>query len=120
MDLHAQTDRLARLLEERLGLRGKGFAVKVQRAGRRLPKYIRGEAVALVDALAIESHPKLSQQVDTARLERAFKDVERYLLGVDPWARRRGIFLNWLAGQAFNLLIIIVLVLALLRWRGFL
>ena len=120
MDLQSQAERLAHLLEERLGVRGKGLEAKVQRAGRRLPKYIRGEAAALLKAMELEGHPQLSQQIDHDRITRAYKDIERYLQAIDPWARRRGILLNWLAGQAFNLLILIVLVVVVLRWRGFL
>lgn len=120
MNLQAGADRLAQLIEERLDVRGAGLEAKLNRAGRSLPKYIRGEARLLVEAVTMQAHPKLSRQIDHARLEQAYGDVERYLLGLDAWARRRGVALNWLAGNAFNLLIIGAVLLAVLVWRGFL
>ncbi|HGG06612.1 MAG TPA: hypothetical protein ENK28_14230 [Aliiroseovarius sp.] len=120
MDLHARADRLAHLIEEKLDTRGKGLEAKVRRAGRNLPKFIRAEAGLLIEALKVEAHPKLARQIDEARLEQAYANVERYLKGLDPWARRRGVVLNWLAGNALNLLIVAALTVAVLRWRGFL
>lgn len=119
MELQARADRLAQLIEEKLDIRGKGFEAKLNRAGRLLPKHIRTEAAILVEAMAHEAHPKLARQLDDARLERAASDVERYLQGLDPWARRKGIALDWMAGAAFKFLVVVGLTLALLRWRGF-
>ncbi len=120
MDLQKRADRLAQLIGNKLDVRGAGLEAKLKRAGRRLPKYIRGEARLLVDALAMEAHPKLARQIDKARLERAYHDVERYLQGLDAWARRRGGVLDWLAGNLFSLLLLAGLLIAVLVWRGFL
>ncbi len=120
MELQARADRLAHLIEERLDVRGTGLEAKLRRAGRLLPKHIRAEAGLLVEAMAVQGHPKLSRQVDMVRLARAAKVVENYLLDINPWDRRRAIVLNWLAVNAFNLLVIGAVGLAVLLWRGFL
>lgn len=120
MDLQTRTDYLARLMEEKLGVRGKGLEAKLKRAGRQLPRYIRDHGAALVEAQALQDHPRLSMHADPDRLERAYADIERYLKGLDLWARRRDTFLNWLAGLSASFLFLVVILLALLRWRGFL
>ncbi len=120
MDLQARADHLAQLIEDKLDVRGQGLEAKLHRAGRLLPKYIRGEADYLVEALKLQASPKLARQVDLARLRRGVADVERYLRDIDPWVRRRAVALSWLAANAFNLLVVAVLLLAVLLWRGFL
>ncbi|WP_300519362.1 hypothetical protein [Aliiroseovarius sp.] len=118
MDLDPRVEILTRLMEERLGLGGEGFAAKLARAGRRLPRRIRRDGALIVDALSLQAHPKLSRQLDAARLDRSLTHVERHLRGIDPWDRRKGIVLNWLAGIAFSLLVVAALFVAALRWRG--
>jgi hypothetical protein len=118
MDLHAKAEALAQLMEDRMGLRGDGFAAKLKRAGRRLPRRIRRDGAVIVEAMALQAHPKLSRQVDEARLDRALTHLDRYLRGIDPWERRKGALLNWLAGIAFSLLVVAALVIAVMRWRG--
>ena len=118
MDLDAKAEALAQLMEDRLGLRGDGFAAKLKRAGRRLPRRIRRDGALIVEALALQAHPKLSRQVDEAQLTRALTHLNRYLRTVDPWERRKSAMLNWLAGLAFSLLVVAGLVIATMRWRG--
>ena len=118
MDLDAKAEALAQLMEDRLGLRGDGFAAKLKRAGRRLPRRIRRDGAVIVEALALQAHPKLSRRVDEAQLARAVTHLDRFLRSIDPWERRKGAMLNWLAGLAFSLLVVAGLVVVVLRWRG--
>ena len=120
MDLQSRADHLARLIEEKLDVRGHGLEAKLRRAGRLLPKHIRAEAAYLVAALKLQDSPKLARQIDEARLRRGLADVERYLRALNPWERRRDIALNWLALVAFSLLVVAGLVLTILVWRGYL
>lgn len=116
--MQARIDRLAELLEERLDIRGKGFEQKLRRAGRLLPRHLRIKGRMLVDANAHADHPRLLKQLDDAALELAAQSIERYLLDIDPWDRRRGIVLNWGAGLVFRLLVLIAAVLAFLKWQA--
>ncbi len=120
MDLCARAEYLAQLMGDRLDIGGDGFAAKLANAGRRLPRHVRREGAHIAEALVLAAHPKLSRQIDQRRIKRASRIVERYLLGIDPWARRRDIFLNWLAGLAFGLLVLVAIVLALMVQRGLL
>lgn len=120
MGIDAKTARLAKLMEERLDLRGANFAAKVRRAGRLLPRHVREAAGVLVRATPLMDHPRLSRQVNPSELEAAAGIVEKYLLDVNPWDRRRGIAVSWLSGLAFSLLALVVAVVLVLVWRGYL
>lgn len=119
MDLQARANKLAHLLEERLGIQGHGLEAKLAHAGRRLPRYVRREAGYLAQALRMEDSPRLAPQIDWARVEKGCALVERYLKGIDGWERRLGLELDWLAGNAISLLVVAGLAAAALAWRGF-
>lgn len=120
MELRARAEHLAQLMGDRLDIGGDGFEAKLENAGRRLPRHVRRECARIAEALALAGHPKLSRQIDHRRIKRASRIVERYLMSVDPWARRRDIFLNWLAGLVFSLLVLVAIVLGVMVRRGLL
>ncbi|MDA5095633.1 hypothetical protein O2N63_16200 [Aliiroseovarius sp. KMU-50] len=120
MDLYRRTARLARLMEHRLDVRGADFSAKVHRAGRVLPRHVRIEAERLVWALSMLDHPRLSQQIDMKEMAQAARIIEAYLLSVDPWDLRLGRVVDWAAGLAFSLLLLLALCLWILFWRGYL
>lgn len=120
MDIEARMDRLAQLLEERLDIRGRGFKVKLRRAGRLLPRHLRAKGQMLIEAEARAGHPRLLRQMDEAALDLAAHEIETYLLSIDPWSRRRAIALDFGAGLGFKLLAVVMFCLAVLLWRGYL
>ncbi|MCB1358738.1 MAG: hypothetical protein KDK53_20335 [Maritimibacter sp.] len=118
MDLDERLDKIAALMEERLGIRGDGFEAKFARAGRLLPRRLRREGAVLVEARALAEHPKLARQVDARRLRRAARVFERYLTRVDGADRRLTRWINWGAGIALSLLVVFGLAVAAMAWRG--
>ncbi len=110
--------RLADLIEERLGIRGRGLEAKLHRAGRALPRYVRREAAQIEQALRMKSHPKLARQVDTAGIEKAYRACERWLETVDPKERRKDLILSFLATNAFNLIVIFAAFVTWMVWTG--
>ena len=118
MDLDARLEKIAALMEERLGIGGDGFEAKFARAGRRLPRKLRREGAALVEAQALAAHPKLARRVDLRRLRKAARLFERYLERIDAKERRVTRWVNWLAGTALSILIVFALAVAVLAWRG--
>ncbi len=118
MDLDADLDRLAALMEERLGIRGDGFEAKFARAGRLLPRKLRREGTLLIEARTMAAHPKLGRRLDERRLRDAVRALERHLERIDGTQRRITVAINWVAGNAFNLLIVLALTWAILAWRG--
>lgn len=119
MDLELRAEALAQLIEDKLGLGGTGLPAKFARAGRRLPRHIHREGAHILGALQQYRHPKLHARIDQPRLDRAFDVIEQYLASYDAAAHRRGVVLDWLAAQAFNLIALAGLTVIILRWRGF-
>ena len=114
-----QATQLAELMQTRLGVRsGNGFAAKLAKAGRRLPRWARRDGEVIVLAMALESHPKLSRQIDHARVERAVANLSRHLGEVDPVQRRKAKILDLIAGIVFIVFVTIGLVLGVMIWRG--
>ena len=110
---------LCALLDEKLSLRRGALHSRLSRAGRRLPARIRHQAQLVVEAETLAAHPRLARRIDHVRVARAHAEVRAHLRSIDPADRRRGAMLGVLGGLAFNLLLLAALVLAFLRWRGF-
>ncbi len=120
MELEERADELARLLAERLGIPGQGLEAKLARSGRDLPPHIHDRLELIVKALEQSRHPKLSRQIDMKPLEAAFREVTRYLESVNPWARRWNRLVDHLADAGIGILMMLILVVLVLRWRGYL
>ena len=120
MDFEARAERLAKLIGERFGIGGQGLEAKLRRGGRKLPRAVREAGEELLAAERMAASPKLARQIDTARIGAACDVAERMLARIDSVERRKTLAINWLAGNAFNLLLVLSLALALMAWRGLL
>ena len=116
--LATRADGLADLIEQKLGVRGKGLERKLRKAGRLLPRYVRREAAQIVAAQRLTAHPKLMMQTDPSALDRAFRQCERWLKTVDPAKRRRDKVLKFLGLNAMNMLVVTAAFVAYLVWSG--
>lgn len=118
-DFTLKIEEIIVLLRDRLGVRaGSGFDAKVQKAGRRLPRWARKDAKVISDAMSLMTHPKLSVQVDVIRVNRALNNLKSHLETVDPWARRRGKLLDIITMIAFVVFVVIAMTLGFMIWRG--
>lgn len=113
-------DRVAALLEERLGLRGDGLAAKLKRGGRQLPRAVRSEAEWLARAAAMAENPRLAVQVDQARAAQAYDICVRHLRQARKWDRRGEMAITVMGRVAVILLATAALVVGLAWWRGLL
>ena len=111
--------RVEALLEERLRLKGGTLADKLRRAGRRLPRKVRDAGAALATAVTMMQSPKLMHQVNDETVALAYDICVRHLTTINPAAARQGLILNMAASIAFSLLVVAVLLVAVLYWRGF-
>ncbi|MBL4768986.1 MAG: hypothetical protein JKY94_14950 [Rhodobacteraceae bacterium] len=107
------------LLREKLGVRASDMARAVAKAKRRLPGGVYKQALLLAKAEPLAAHPKLRLTLDAATLATAAGDVQQYLNAIDLADRRKGWILGMLGGLAFNMVLFLVLLVALLYWRGF-
>ncbi len=110
---------LADLMRARLGVRGRTLRAALARARHRLPRRIRARAARLAAAEPLARHPKLRLTLDHAALARAAAELRDHLDSIDAAERRKGWWLGVLGGLAFNMLAFLALLLAVLRWRGF-
>lgn len=118
--IQQMADRVAALMEQKLRVGGKGLAVKVRKAGRRLPKQVRIAAEALVQATEMAQSARLMHQIDDELVAEAYDICVRHLGGVDVADRRKGVMVNMAASIAFSLLVVAVLVVVVVWWRGLL
>ncbi len=118
-DLARKTAHLHTLLEQKLGLRKGTLAQKANRAGRRLPAWVRRNLHDLDRAQAMADHPKLARRLDETALTKAYQAAADHLEQIDPTERRKDRVLGVLGGLAFNILLFAALLFGLLRWQGY-
>ena len=118
MSVQDRADHIAELIEQRLGVRGRGLEAKLRRAGRTLPRHVRRDADKIVDAMRLSANPKLMRQLDLSGLETAYRHCETWLNSVDPAKRRKDALLGLLGTNALNFLIISAAFIAYLVWSG--
>ncbi|MCH2094534.1 MAG: hypothetical protein MK160_05380 [Rhodobacteraceae bacterium] len=111
---------LETLLGQKFGASRGSLTARVRKAGRRLPRWVRRDVLRVAEAQsALQGPPKLAVRVDLPRVDRAFRNAERWLKAVDAADRRRGAILGMLGALVFNILVLGVLLVIVLIWRGF-
>ncbi|WP_010140985.1 hypothetical protein [Oceanicola sp. S124] len=109
---------LRRKMGGRRPLRRGSFDSLVARAGRELPGSARREARKIQAVKAQMQHPKLAARMDAGQLSGAFRRLDRAVAQWNPRKRRRNMWLDALAGYAFNMLLFLGLSLAFLSTLG--
>ncbi|WP_417699531.1 hypothetical protein [Pseudophaeobacter sp.] len=117
-DIFADIKEVQDLLNSRAEASGD-LAGALAKARRRLPRRIYKQGMRLAEALPLLEHPKLRQIQDEESLRKAAREVKRHLKSIDIADRRKGRLLEMLAGMVFSLLVVFVLLVVVLRWRGF-
>lgn len=114
-----KSDALATLISERLGIHsGVGFEAKLHKAGRALPRWARRDGALIAEAIALETHPKLARTIRHKAVDRAVRNLSKHLENIDPFQRRMGRLLDFLAVLALIGILIIGAVVWILVWRG--
>ncbi|MEM8802971.1 MAG: hypothetical protein AAGF55_10590, partial [Pseudomonadota bacterium] len=85
---------------------------------RKLPKRLHAEVQVVLDAVALDAHPKLGHRLDERRVKIAATRIEKFLLKQDPAAERRGEILDRIAAVAFVLFTVALALFFFLLWRG--
>ena len=117
--IQQMADRLAQLLEERLGLGGKGLASKMKRAGRTLPRKVRDAGKLLAASAQKAQNPKLLGQIDMGEVTEAYDVCLKHLIAIDPVDRKRDLFAGMIGSVGFGVLALVIAIAALLAWRGY-
>lgn len=116
--IQARADRVQTALAAAFGVKAKSLEVALKRTGRRIPRRLHAEARKIVDAQGFGGHPKLMRQVDSAALSTAEDRLVAFLKGIDRADRRKGMWLGIGAAIAFNILLVVAIVVTWMWWTG--
>ncbi len=117
--IQQMADRVAQLMEERLGLGGRDLSVKLKRAGRTLPKKVRDSGRLLAVAAQKGQNPKLLGQIDMGEVTEAYDVCVKHLIVIDPVGRRRDLLAGMVGSVGFGVLVLLVALFGFLAWRGY-
>lgn len=112
-------DRVAELMEQRLGVRGADLSAKLKRGGRYLPTKVLGAAQFLALAAEQSHNPRFLPQIDPERTAIAYDMCVRYLKPLGKGARRTAMLWSILGSLAAVILVTGAMILAVLVWRGY-
>lgn len=117
-ELHEMDRELARLMRDKLGVRGDALAKTYTRAKYMLPRRLRPDLVYLIGVVARANHPKLAGQFNPARVATVFEETKAFLKKFDRKRARERLILGILVTIVVNLLLAFGLAMAVMRWRG--
>ena len=117
-DYTATCTRLNDLLHGQIGARGPDLAASLRHSGRLLPRRVRQAGGRIVDLGAQLENPNIARVTDAEALARDVAIVERFLNRQNPKTRKARARANMAAGLAFQIAVVIALVIFVLRWRG--
>lgn len=113
-------DRIFTLLGERLGVRGKTLEARFRKAGRLVPKRARAPIKVLIEAEKMAQNPTIAIRIDPEALAAAYDKAVLELGDVDRDAEKSRKRFNMAALLGVQILLIAVVFVAVMRWRGFL
>lgn len=118
-DMAAKSRKLRGLMQEKLDVRGRDLRQSLRRAGRRLPRRVRKSGAALMRAEMLAYNPKTARQVDPVQVEQDYEVLRNYLAGVDVADLRKARILSLTGAVVANLIVVAVLFVVWLWWRGY-
>lgn len=118
-DVEKYAEELRALIEERLRLKAPTLERALKKAGRLLPKRAQRDGMFIVEVQGLMSHPKLRATVDEAKVAKAHGDLVAHLKTIDPKERRTNNILSTLGSVGFSVLMVLIGLMAVLMWRGF-
>jgi hypothetical protein len=118
--IQQMADRVAQLMDERLGAGARDLAGALRKGGRGLPKRVREAAELLAESAEKAKHPKLLGQIDMGAVSDAYDTCLKHLTSIDPSNRRRDTVSGMVRFVGGGILILAVGIVAVLAWRGFL
>ncbi|TKW68310.1 MAG: hypothetical protein DI616_04235 [Paracoccus denitrificans] len=124
LNVRSWAEEVAVLMATRLGGAGRGEAIDLdtmlRRRGGALPRNLYKKAVILRDAEQVTNMPKIARQTDFRDAAQAHADLVAYLkpFGRVTWMQEKAT--NFAASVVFGLLVLGIVIVWVLVWRGFL
>jgi len=107
------------LMEERLGVKGRDLAYALRKGRRMVPRWVRKQGAVLVAAERAARSPKTAKQIDRTQVMHAYDLVTNHLRAINVNAQRRDRMLKLAGVIAFQVLLLVAVFIAYLRWRGY-
>ena len=79
LDISKRVDSLRELMEKHLGIKARSFEKACNRAGRQLPRRLRGPAARLIEAASMAENPKLQRYMDATAVAADYRAIEDWL-----------------------------------------
>lgn len=117
-DISSLIEQVRAALREKEGIGGRDLDAALRKGRGKLPRRILKQGQLLARAAPMAAHPKLALTLDHEGLRKAGTEILTYLDGIDLADRRKGWWLGMLGGMAFNILVLIAILIAVLMWRG--
>ncbi|MEH6644652.1 hypothetical protein [Sulfitobacter sp.] len=118
-DMAAKSRKLRGLMQQKLDVRGRDLRQSFRRAGRQLPRAVRKRGAELMRAEMQAHNPKTARQLDAEAIERAYEVVRAHLEAVDVGERRKARILSLAGAIVANIIVVAVLFVIWLWWRGY-
>jgi hypothetical protein len=118
--IQQMADRVAQLMEERLGIKGRDLASRLRKGGRLMPKRVRDAAGLLAGSAEKSRNPKLLGQIDMGAVSDAYDTCIKHLSAIDPDTRRRDTLSGMVRFFGGGIFLLAILIISVLVWRGFL
>ena len=116
-ELQEMLDEIGALLRARLGAQGASLAAQSQSVQERVPRRLRADLAALVAVEPRAAHPKLALKTDLAPLRKSHARLKRGLNAIPKGMYTKRARSALIAQIAFQILVVLVLFLVVLRWR---
>ena len=105
-EISLRTSRMRDAIGAAYGFKARDLRRAIKRAGRRLPKAVRGELQKVTQAEGFGGHPKLLRRVDMSQLAAAETALNAHLKTIDRAALRKTALIGWAAQAAFYILLV--------------
>ncbi len=116
--LQSQVAQIARLLDEKLRVRGRDLNVQARKVGRRLPRQLRADLDRIVEAQEIAAHPKFAHRVDFDAVTAGGARIIAHLEEINRWERFKDRWLGILGAISAALIVTFVVVVYVMVQRG--
>ena len=116
--IQQMAERVAGLMEERLGIRGNGLSEKLRRGRGALPRQVRAAARELADFAEKSRNPKLLVQIDQGRVATCYDICLRHLSSQRPGSAALRTLARITATVVLGLMLVGAVVLLVQRLQG--
>ncbi|MEM9969844.1 MAG: hypothetical protein AAF762_01915 [Pseudomonadota bacterium] len=119
MTIEQRIDELARYMAAQLQVKGQDFQGVVAKAGRKVPRRLRGDVRIIAEAETMSRNPKFARMINARSVDKAERRLRAFLAKHDPRTERRNEILDTVAKVAFVLVTVALALFFYLLSQGY-